>query len=75
MGVEEHPEHSIECLYNYALSRLGLTDSPSLRIMFLDAHDSLEWSSTSDTYIIPQFGGGCPKCDNVLNVDGNQPPM
>jgi len=39
--------------YEYALARLGLKDSPSLRVIFWDALDALEWEHVTDTYITP----------------------
>lgn len=39
--------------YEYALARLGLTDSPPLRVIFWDALDALEWDTATDRYVTP----------------------
>ena len=59
---EGQPQHSLECLYVYALSRLGLEDSPALRALWWDAHGALIWDDETDTFIPPQLTGRCATC-------------
>lgn len=46
-------EHSVSCRYEYALARLGLTDSQQMRVLFWDNHDALEWNDETDSYVVP----------------------
>lgn len=46
-------QHSVACLYEYALARLGLTDTPEMRVLFWDAKDALQWDEETDRYITP----------------------
>lgn len=46
--------HSVECLYEYALSRLNLSDTPEMRVLFWDAHEALTWDAATDHWIQPQ---------------------
>jgi len=46
-------EHSVACRYEYALARLGLTDTPEMRVLFWDASDALLWDEKTDRYITP----------------------
>lgn len=46
-------EHSVACRYEYALARLGLTDTPQMRVLFWDANDALEWKEETDSYVVP----------------------
>ena len=57
-GNADKHEHSVACLYEYALARLGLEDSESLRVIFWDAHDALEWDEKADWYLVPVREGG-----------------
>lgn len=60
---DQQIEHSVACLYEYALARLGLTDSEDLRVLFWDAHYALEWDAKTDWYIVPQCSSQCDACD------------
>lgn len=62
-GQQTEQKHSVPCLYEYALSRLGLTDSETLRVLFWDANDALEWDAKTDWYIVPQRSSQCDTCD------------
>lgn len=46
-------EHSVACLYGYALARLGLNDTPEMRVLFWDAKDALVWDEGTDSYVTP----------------------
>lgn len=46
-------EHSVACLYEHALARLGLTDTPEMRALFWDAKDALVWDEGTDSYVTP----------------------
>lgn len=46
--------HSVECLYEYALARLNLSDTPEMRVLFWDAHEALTWDANTDHWIQPQ---------------------
>ena len=46
-------EHSVACLYEYALARLGLTDTPEMRVIFWDAKDALVRDEGTDSYVTP----------------------
>jgi len=46
-------EHSVACLYEYALARLGLNDTPEMRVIFWDAKDALVWDEGTDSYVTP----------------------
>ncbi|MFM1691751.1 hypothetical protein [Aeromonas salmonicida] len=52
-------EHSVACLYEYALARLGLTDTPEMRVLFWDAKDALVWIDETDSYVVPDLLGPC----------------
>jgi hypothetical protein len=60
---DPHIEHSVACLYEYALSRLGLTDSDALRVLFWDANDALAWDAKTDSYSVPQRSPQCDTCE------------
>ena len=47
--------HSIPCLYKYTLARLGLQDTPDMRVLFWDAYDVLEWDITKDLHVVPEL--------------------
>lgn len=49
--------HTVECLYGYTLARLGLTDTPEMRVLFWDAIGVLEWDDQKDQYITPELSG------------------
>lgn len=53
----EHGGHSVACLYEYALARLGLKDSDDLRVIFWDCHEALQWDDKTDSYITPKLEG------------------
>ncbi len=57
-------KHSVGCLYEYALARLGLSDSPDLRVIFWDAHDSIVWDEATDWYVLPERGLSCALCSD-----------
>lgn len=40
-------------LYEYALARLGLPDTPEMRVLFWDERNDLEWDEETDSYIVP----------------------
>lgn len=46
-------EHSVACLYEYALARLSLTDTPEMRVLFWDSKDALVWDEVTDSYVTP----------------------
>lgn len=46
-------EHSVACLYECALARLGLTDTPEMRVIFWDAKDALVRDEGTDSYVTP----------------------
>lgn len=46
-------EHSVACLYEHAIARLGLTDTPEMRVIFWDAKDALAWDEGTDSYVTP----------------------
>lgn len=56
--------HSIPCLYEYTLARLGLQDTPDMRVLFWDAYDVLEWDITKDLHVVPELNkdAPCPTC-------------
>lgn len=64
-------EHSVPCLYQYALARLGLVDTPQLRALFWDAHDALVWEVESDSYLIPEIHG-CEVCETNRQLNKEQ---
>lgn len=64
-GQELKAQHSTACLYGYALSSLGLTDTPQMRVLFWDAHEALEWDENTDRYITPSAEGECGQCGHV----------
>ncbi|WP_162241821.1 MurR/RpiR family transcriptional regulator [Pseudorhodoferax sp. Leaf267] len=54
-------QHSSACLYHNALLRLGLADSPELRVLFWDQRGQLDWHG--DSYITPSAEAQpCPVC-------------
>lgn len=57
--------HSIPCLYEYTLARLGLQDTPDMRVLFWDAYDVLEWDITKDLHVVPELSedAPCSICD------------
>lgn len=58
--------HSVGCLYEYALARLGLTDTPEMRALFWDQHDALEWDEAADWYMpVGDDQFDCPACDGA----------
>lgn len=62
--TQSNSKHSIHCLYQYNLARLGLHDTPDMRVLFWDAHDALEWHTDIDLHIVPEFvkDPPCPRC-------------
>lgn len=58
-------QHSVPCLYEYALARLNLQDRDDLRVLFWDAHYALEWNDGTDAYIVPSRDSSCPACDQA----------
>lgn len=58
-------EHSTACLYGYALARLGLTDTPQMRVLFWDAQEALEWDEKTDRYVTPSAEGECSQCGHI----------
>ncbi|WP_246610383.1 Gp49 family protein [Comamonas fluminis] len=57
--------HSVECLYHYALARLGLEDSAAMRVIFWDAHEALDWDEKTDRYKVPVLSGApCSSCSS-----------
>lgn len=72
LKASERPtEHSVSCLYQYALARLGLVDTPQLRALFWDAHDALVWEVESDSYRIPEIHG-CEVCETNRQLNKEQ---
>lgn len=63
LSTSSSREHSVECLYTYALSRLSLEDTDTLRVLFWDMNNVLEWDSNTDHYIVPTLTGKYPYCD------------
>lgn len=59
---EAEKAHSTACLYQYALARLGLTDSVQLRVLFWDAANTLDWDEKTDWYVVPDVSMGCALC-------------
>lgn len=55
-GATGDQPHSVECLYEYALARLGLADTDALRVLFWDAHNALVWNEKADCYEVPNRG-------------------
>lgn len=63
-------QHSIACLYHYALSRLRLWDNAGLRVLFWDAHNSLSWDSKTDWYVMPDADkADCERCNAAQQGD------
>lgn len=63
LGGTNIPDHSVQCLYHYALARLGLKDSDELRVIFWDAHDALLWDEKTDRHQMPALADvPCPAC-------------
>lgn len=72
VGKELKAQHSTACLYGYALARLGLTDTPQMRILFWDAHGALQWDEKTDQYITPSAEGECGQCGHVQEPASNK---
>lgn len=63
--------HSVECLYHYALARLGLRDSDDLRVIFWDAHEALHWDEKTDRHQVPALKDSpCPECERNSDSAG-----
>lgn len=60
---QDDVQHSVDCLYEYALARLGLTDTDELRVLFWDANNALKWDEKTDWYEVPQRSSQCDKCN------------
>lgn len=56
-------QHSVTCLYEYALARLGLDDTPQMRVLFWDVHEALEWDEAKDWYNVPDIKKDCEVCN------------
>ena len=57
--------HSVSCLYKHTLARLGLDDTPEMRVLFWDAHEALEWDEAKDWYIAPTIEEDCYHCSSA----------
>lgn len=64
--------HSVECLYEYALARLNLSDTPEMRVLFWDAHEALTWDSATDHWIQPRRQADkCETCNAARATASN----
>ena len=61
-------------LYEYALARLGLPDTPEMRVLFWDERNDLEWDKQTDSYIVPlPLPRSADKTDPLALKNAKQP--